>query len=121
MKDSSMKPNLMAGDEPEMPTEAAGEMAAGNSEQCVPTEALAMPDSDEQMTAPEVGDPVSYTVEGKVTRVDGKNTYVKAETINGKPVEQEAQSEEPMADGQGEDAAGLQQLQDEAGKTGYMG
>jgi hypothetical protein len=106
----------MPADEPEMPAEAEIPATGGN-EQCVPIESLAMPDEGEQMTNPEVGDPVSYTVEGKVTRVEGGKAYVAPESINGKPIEAEKPAEEG---GTGEDAA-MQQLQDEAGKTGFMG
>lgn len=58
------------------------------NEQCVPLDALGMPDDTDQMAAPEVGDVVSYTVEGKVTRVQGGQAYVMPESVNGKPIGQ---------------------------------
>ncbi|MDE2099806.1 MAG: hypothetical protein KGL39_21315 [Patescibacteria group bacterium] len=60
------------------------------SENCVPLEALAMPGQDEKLNTPDVGDPVSYQVEGKVTRIEGDMAYVAPETVNGKPVTVEA-------------------------------
>lgn len=72
----------MGGEEAAAPAEAAQPMA----DQCVPAAALAVPDEGEQMAAPEVGDKVTYTVEGKVTRVEGEQVYVAPETINGEPV-----------------------------------
>lgn len=68
----------------------AGPGMMNPDEDCVPLEALEMPGEDEQMNQPAVGDPVSYHVEGKVTRIEGQNAYVKRETVNGKPLDAEA-------------------------------
>lgn len=72
------------------PTTDKGAMAA--NELCVPLETLKMPGEDEQMNAPEPGDPVTVTIEGKLSRVDeaSGNAYVKMETANGKPLDAEA-------------------------------
>jgi hypothetical protein len=50
----------------------------------VPADLLAMPDDSEQMTTPEVGDEVTYTVTGKVVSIDGGNAVIERRTINGK-------------------------------------
>lgn len=72
---------------------AEAEQPAGQaSEQCVPLESLAMPGEDEKLNNPEVGDPVSYQVEGKVTRISGEMAYVAPATVNGKPVTPEAEA-----------------------------
>lgn len=67
-------------------------------EMCVSTDALAMPDEQEQMEPPAVGDTVSFTVEGKVSRVEGGNSYVTPEMVNGKPVAAEAGEAAPPDD-----------------------
>jgi hypothetical protein len=50
----------------------------------VPTDALGMPDEDEQMEAPEVGDEVTYTVTGNVVSIEGGNAVIERKTINGR-------------------------------------
>ena len=59
-------------------------MAAG--EVCVPISSLASPGEDDQLQNPAIGDLVQFQTEGKVTRIDGENAYVKPDSINGKPV-----------------------------------
>lgn len=56
----------------------------------VPITALAMPGEDEMMNNPGVGDMVHFHVEGKVGKIEGENAVVNLETVNGKPVTQEA-------------------------------
>lgn len=84
-----------------------------------------MPDEGEQMANPEVGDPVSYQVEGKVTRVEGDMAYVQADSINGKPVDKSgADAAAPGAAGaddqNGQDANAYASLQDDAQKQGNL-
>ena len=55
-------------------------------EQCIPLAALSQPDDSDQLTQPEVGDAVDYTVTGKVTRIEGDMAYVMAEAVNGQDV-----------------------------------
>ena len=55
-------------------------------EDCVPLTALASPGEDEMMTNPSEGDLVQYQKEGKVTRIEGDNAYVKVNSVNGKPM-----------------------------------
>lgn len=73
-------------------TKPRAESGGGGSgtEQRVPVEALAMPGEDEQLNNPEVGDPVSYQVEGKVAALEGDQAVVTVATVNGKPVTAEA-------------------------------
>lgn len=78
-----------------------GKKGGMGREQCVPVEALAMPDEAEKMTPPEVGDRVSYTVEGKVSRIEGPNAYVTVETVNGEPLgEEKPEAPDEAADDQ---------------------
>lgn len=97
--------------------EAGGGM--DSTEQCVPVDALAMPDDGEQLTPPAAGDRVSYQVEGKVTRIDGKNAYVQPETVNGQPIES-GKAEPNEGQPPEEDAQQLQGLQDAAQQKGYL-
>lgn len=87
-----MDPNLATGettsegsDIPPMmpPTAAPGELA-------VPLKALAQPDDAEQVNPPAQGDPVTFTVDATVTRIDGEMAYIKATAINGVELEDEA-------------------------------
>lgn len=71
-----------------------------STEQCVPLDALSRPDDQEQMQTPEVGDAVSYTVDGKITRVEGGNAYVQPSAVNGNDVSA-GDSEQP-ADAEGD-------------------
>lgn len=70
---------------PPMPMEEAAERPTG-LEQCIPLEALSQPDDSDQLTQPEVGDAVDFSVTGKVTRIEGDMAYVMPETVNGKEV-----------------------------------
>lgn len=65
---------------------AESESMGGGMEDCVPLDALAMPDEQEQMQPPSVGDEVNYQVTGKVTRIEGENAYVQKKSINGQEV-----------------------------------
>lgn len=87
-----------------------------NAEQCVPVKALAVPEEGEQLVAPEVGDRVSYTIEGKVTRVEGEQAYVQPETVNGEAIADA--KPEPTAEQQ--EAGAYAQLEEEAGKLGQI-
>lgn len=58
----------------------------------IPIDALAMPGEDEKLNTPEVGDPVSYQVEGKVTKIMGDLAIVSPQTVNGKPITADAEA-----------------------------
>jgi hypothetical protein len=76
-----------------------------HDEDCIPLSSLSMPDDQEQMQNPEVGDMVNYSVEGKVTRIEGENAYVQKTAINGNKVEGGAAAPAPDEMGQLEDMA----------------
>lgn len=77
---------------PQMMSEMMPEKAGGKNEICVPSGALAIPGEGGNATAPEVGDTVEFTVSGKVSRTEGGELYVTPDTINGEPVESEAET-----------------------------
>jgi hypothetical protein len=56
----------------------------------VPLEALASPGEDDQMTSPQVGDPVSLYAEGKLVRIEGQHGIVAIDNVNGKPLDAQA-------------------------------
>jgi len=101
-----MNPNLPTGelsqegiDWPPVPQDPMASLMGGANEQCVPVAALQQPDDSEQLVTPEVGDAVSYTVEGKISRIEGDKAYVTVETANGKPIADEAEKEPNADDG----------------------
>lgn len=106
-----------ANDMNEQPGQEAG-AGMNASEQCVPTDVLAMPDDGTQMTPPEKGDVVDYQVQGKVTRIEGGMTYVQPTSINGNDVEQA--SEEKPATPEAQDASDFAQLEDMAKNQGSL-
>lgn len=55
--------------------------ASGDTDLCANLSTLAV-----QGTPPAVGDMVSVTVEGTVTRIDGEHAYITPEKINGEDV-----------------------------------
>jgi hypothetical protein len=57
------------------------------NEICVPASAVSLAGEGGESVAPEKGDAVSGTVEGKVSRSEGGKVYVTLETLNGEPLE----------------------------------
>ena len=49
----------------------------------VPLNLLSMPDDQDQMQPPEVGDVVNYQVTGKVVAIEGGNATIQRQSING--------------------------------------
>lgn len=72
---------------PEMGEAEEQQETAQMGDDTLPVELLGVPDDSEQIVNPEVGDRVSYTVEGRVLRVDGNLAIIKRESVNGKPIE----------------------------------
>lgn len=103
-------------------TEGLDSPESGSGEDCVPLAALAMPDSEsgDQMTNPEVGDKVNYQIQGTVTRIEGENAYVKRESVNGQPVDEESGEEEPSPEDQA-NQADQSERQDLSGMADKMG
>jgi hypothetical protein len=64
-----------------------------NSELCVPEGALAEAGEGGNSIAPAVGDTVEMTLSGRVTRLENGEVYVKPETANGQPLEDEGSEE----------------------------
>lgn len=105
-----MNPNLPTGetfsDGSDIPPELSAPMMPAGNEQRVPVAALQQPDDQEALVTPEVGDMVSYTVEGRVTRIEGDSAVVTVESVNGKPAE--------PAGAMPPEAGGLEALENEA-------
>jgi hypothetical protein len=67
------------------------------NEVCVPASALSVPGEGEgEMTAPEVGDEVSFESGGKVTRIEGDKAYVQVTKANGEDIAAEKKAPSPM-------------------------
>jgi hypothetical protein len=109
--------NGLMGDKGLVDAGLGGEMAMASEvkphsiEQCVPLESLGVPGDGELMESPEVGDRVDYTVEGKVTRIEGGKAYVMPEAVNGKPVA-DATDTPPVDE--------MPELEKAAGEVGYL-
>jgi hypothetical protein len=67
-----------------------------NSELCLPEGALAEAGEGGESIAPAVGDTVEFTLTGRVTRLENGEVYVKPETANGQPLEDEYSEEKDM-------------------------
>ena len=65
-----------------------------SGELCVSAKSLAIQDGGESVP-PAVGDTVSFTVEGKVSRIEGGEVYVTPMTANGEPLEDAKGKEMP--------------------------
>jgi hypothetical protein len=52
----------------------------------VPLNLLSMPDDQDQMQPPDVGDVVNYQVTGKVVAIEGSNAMIQRQSINGQDV-----------------------------------
>ncbi len=99
-----MNPNLPTGETMSegtdmMPPELMAPAMPAANEQRVPVAALQQPDDTEALVTPEVGDLVSYTVEGRVTRLDGDAAVVTVESVNGQPTAAPAEAMPPEAGG----------------------
>jgi hypothetical protein len=73
--------------------DTAPEGAKNEMMQTVPLAALEI-----EGTAPAVGDEVSYTVAGKISRIEGEHAYVTAETINDQPATKPGKTGGEMSD-----------------------
>lgn len=72
----------------------------------VPISALQMPDDQEQMQPPEVGDVVNYQVAGKVLAINGDMAQVQRTSINGQPVSSDSSDSDANPDKDGDDNSG---------------
>ncbi len=71
--------------------------AAPVIEDVVSLEALSQPDEQEAMTPPAVGDKVSYSKEGTVSRIEGGKAFVAVTHVNGQEVKPDAPEAMPDA------------------------
>lgn len=89
------------------PIPPALSMSPAPMEDSVSLAALAMPNEGEQLETPQIGDRVSYQVEGTISRIEGDRAFVAKEAVNGQPVDQDADNMGGPSDG---DADNLQSL-----------
>ncbi len=52
----------------------------------IPLKALAQPDDTDAMHTPEMGDNVTFTVDGTVSRIDGEMAWIKPVSVNQTPI-----------------------------------
>lgn len=91
---------------PPQPGEPDGdETPMGENQICVDLSALSMPDEQDQMQPPAVGDLVQANIEGKVDSIQGDKAYVTMTAVNGQPVEDE---DEGPSDNDEQEMANLQ-------------
>jgi hypothetical protein len=62
-------------------------MGGGSMEMCIPLSSLSQPDEQDNMQAPAVGDPVTFTAEGTISRIDGDNAYIQPTAVNGQKID----------------------------------
>ncbi|MGH8023619.1 MAG: hypothetical protein ACRED1_08560, partial [Limisphaerales bacterium] len=93
----------------------------------VPLDMLSMPDDQEQMQPPEVGDVVNYQVTGKVTAIEGNYAKIERQSINGQEMpdsddDEDNENENPQdANGDGGGGGGeAGSLRDEAAGIGML-
>lgn len=88
---------------------------------CVPTSALALPDEQEHMEAPELHDIVTANIEGKVCRIKGDQAYVCVTAVNGEAIDEQGNAEDnenSQPDGQGNEEAGLTSMANDLDQSG---
>ena len=84
----------------------------------VPLDMLSMPDDQEQMQPPEVGDVVNYQVTGKVVAIEGNDATVQRQSINGQ--ELPGQEDETNPNESGQDANDDEDLRNQAAGIGML-
>lgn len=81
-----------------MPVEPDEPAGAAEGEVCVPLSAVAVNEDENASTPPDVGDEITVTLGGKVTRVEGDMVYFSPATANGEPIPADEQQDEPADD-----------------------
>lgn len=89
---------------------STGETGGRGGTMTVPVAALAVPGEDNAPSTPQVGDRVSYQVDGVVESVNGDQAEVRASAINGQPVEDMGSAGTDAATGDGQREALLAQM-----------
>lgn len=69
-------------------------------EMCVALKSLALPDEGDNLQNPTIGDVVNFTVDGKITRIEGDKAYIEPTAVNGEPVSEAEETEGPSLDDQ---------------------
>lgn len=69
-------------------------------EDSVPLSALASADESNSMELPAVGDRVSYSVDGKLVRIEGDRAFIKKESVNGQDVTNGGAGDDEAAEGE---------------------
>lgn len=69
-----------------------------------------MPDEQEQMTPPEIGDEVNYQVTGKVTAINGGVATIQRTNINGKDISEDETEPANESEAIRNEASGLTSL-----------
>jgi hypothetical protein len=111
-------PDLPEGKDPDGTAQTSSTVTTTDT---IPLNALAMPDDQEQMQAPQVGDEVNYQVTGKVVSIDGNTATVQKTSINGEPVgSDDEERSEPQGDTDDEDAEAAG-LRNQAAVMGNLG
>ena len=94
-----------------IPDNDGDELGTGGIEVPVPLDALTQPDDQDVMQTPAVGDSVTFVTDAVISRIGGKTAYVKARSINGKPLgeTQEPPTEDEADEQEGNDLRGMAQ------------
>jgi hypothetical protein len=92
----------------------------------VPLSMLSMPDDQEQMQPPEVGDVVNYQVTGKVVAIEGACATIQRQSINGQDLpgadsgETNSDNTNPQNANQSQDGNDGQSLRNDAAGIGML-
>lgn len=86
----------------------------------VPLDALSMPDDQEQMQPPEVGDVVNYQVTGKVVAIEGNMARIERQSINGQDVSNEPDPSSQDSGAASDDGDQSGSLRDQAAGIGML-
>lgn len=81
----------------DMPMDSGDVEPDGNTDR-VPIHTLGMPDDQDKMTPPEVGDEVTYTVTGKVMSISGDIAVIERMSINGTNIDDNDGDTEPATE-----------------------
>jgi hypothetical protein len=106
--------------------DASGAGALPASTDTVPVSMLSMPDDQEQMQPPEVGDVVNYQVSGKVVAIEGAYATIQRQSINGQdlpgagPDETNSDNTNPQNANQSQDGNEGQSLRKDAAGIGML-
>jgi hypothetical protein len=115
----------MSGGSPADPRGSMNSLAQAANTDTVPLDLLSMPDDQEQMQPPEVGDVVNYQVTGKVAAIEGNYAKVQRQSINGQELQDDNETnggnDNPQnANATDNDADDSQSLRNDAAGIGML-